>query len=139
MLPMLTQGDVRIVCSRSTLAGNIVGNGERRMENGIAGFLARAPDIAHCGHLRLHSRAQQQQSMCTILRMTMAPHLGQETRNNISSDYETIPGILAERSCLFFGKIPASTIEHLNGCTQAHNYVRKVQRITAIAAETHDC
>ena len=59
MLPMLTQGDVRIVCSRSTLAGNIVGNGERRMENGIAGFLARAPDIAHCGHLRLHSRAQQ--------------------------------------------------------------------------------
>ena len=95
MLPMLTQGDVRIVCSRPTLAGNIVGNGERRMENGIAGFLAGAPDIAHCGHLRLHSRAQQQQSMCTILRMTMAPHLGQKTRKNISSDYETFSGMYA--------------------------------------------
>lgn len=59
MLPMLTQVDVRIVCSRRTLAGNIVGNGERRMENGIADFAADAPDIAHCGHLRLHSRAQQ--------------------------------------------------------------------------------
>jgi len=28
------------------------------MENGIAGFLAGAPDIAHCDHMRLHSRAQ---------------------------------------------------------------------------------
>jgi hypothetical protein len=41
------------------LAGHIVGNGERRMENGIAGFAAGEPDIAHCGHLRLRSRAQQ--------------------------------------------------------------------------------
>ena len=39
---------------------------------------------------------KQQQSMCTILRMTMAPHLGQETRNYISSDYETISGIFAQ-------------------------------------------
>ena len=90
---MLTQGDVRIVWLHCTLAGNIAGDGERRMENGIAGFLAGAPDIAHCGHLRLHSRAQQEQSMCTILRTTVAPHLGQETRNYISSDYETASGM----------------------------------------------
>lgn len=58
MLPMLTQGDLRIVRFRCTLAGNIAGNGERRMENGIADFAAGGPNIAHCGHLRLHSRAQ---------------------------------------------------------------------------------
>lgn len=70
------------------------------MENGIADFAAGEPDIAHCGHLPLRSRAQQQQSMCTILRMTMAPLLGQTTRKNVSSDYETISGIYAELSCL---------------------------------------
>jgi hypothetical protein len=43
---------------RCTLAGNIAGDGERRMENGIADFAAGGPNIAHCGHLRLHSRAQ---------------------------------------------------------------------------------
>lgn len=53
------------------------------MENGIAGFDAGEPDIAHCGHLRLRSRAQQH-SMYTILRLTIAPHLGQEPRKNFS-------------------------------------------------------
>jgi len=48
-------------------AGNILGDGERRMENGIAAFAAGEPDIAHCGHLRLRFRAQQQQSMCMVL------------------------------------------------------------------------
>ena len=62
------------------------------MENGIAGYAAGEPDIAHCGHLRLRSRAQQH-SKCAILLMTMAPLLGQETRKNVSSDYETISGI----------------------------------------------
>ena len=85
-------GTVRTICSRCTLAGNIVGHGERRMENGIAHFAAGEPGIAHCGHLRLHSRAQQQRA---TLRMTMAPHLGQETRKNISSDYETFSGMYA--------------------------------------------
>ena len=75
------------------MAGNIVGDGERRMENGIAGFAAGEPDIAHCGHLPLRSRAQQQHLMCTVLCMTMAPLLGQETRKNVSSDYETISGM----------------------------------------------
>jgi len=91
-VPMLTQRQDEDVSFRCTLAGNIVGDGERRMENGIAGFAAGEPDVAHCGHLRLHSRAQQQRA---TLRMTMAPHLGQETRKNISSDYETFSGMYA--------------------------------------------
>ena len=77
-------------------AGNILGDGERRMENGTAGFATGEPDIAHCGHLRLHFRAQQQRSMCMVLRMTLAPLLRQETRKNTSSDYETISGMYAE-------------------------------------------
>jgi hypothetical protein len=77
------------------LAGNIVGHGERRMENGIADSAAGEPDIAHCGHLRLCSRAQQH-SMCTILHLTMAPLLGQQSRKTGSSDYETISGMYVE-------------------------------------------
>lgn len=54
-------------------------------------------------------------ALCTVLRMTMAPHLGQETRKNKSSDYETASQAYTQNRHACLWNILINTLQHLNG------------------------
>jgi len=127
MLPMLTQGKVRI-SAHCTLGSIIVGHGERRLEDGTA-LLLRVSQIllivVICGIF--NSRAQQ--SMDMTLRTIVAPHL----RNSRHGKDYCKQRIRDRSRCrdsmttLAFEMLP-STGEHLGRYTQIFTHMNNGSR-----------